>query len=125
MLNASYFFGSSGTVGFLSNGNWKNVSNGFLGLRFIINGQVHYGWARVNVHLKLLGFGAKINVTLLGYAYETTPNNSIQAGETAAVASNAAGPEAAKTYPGTLGALALGSNGLSIWRRKQPSAGHP
>ena len=37
--------GGSGTCA----GNWNNVKNRYLGLKFSINGQTHYGWARLNV----------------------------------------------------------------------------
>lgn len=60
------------------NGNWLNVS-GFLGLEFLIDGQIHYGWAQMTVHFdptqKLL------SATLTGYAYETVAERSIVAGQ--------------------------------------------
>ena len=35
-----------GTSGFAS-GSWLNVETAYLGLKFVVNGEVHYGWARV------------------------------------------------------------------------------
>ena len=32
-----------------SYGPWANVTNRYLGFKFLIHGQVHYGWARVSV----------------------------------------------------------------------------
>jgi hypothetical protein len=32
-----------------SRGQWRNVTKRYLGIRFQVNGQFHYGWARLNV----------------------------------------------------------------------------
>ena len=32
-------------------GQWDDVNNRYVGLRFTIKGKTHYGWARLNVHL--------------------------------------------------------------------------
>jgi hypothetical protein len=85
---------------------------GFLGLKFLINGQTHYGWAHVTVRNN--------NAVLNGYAYETVPNQSIRTGETS-------GPVEVGTFmpgkipaaPATLGLLAQGSQGLDIWRKSE------
>jgi hypothetical protein len=60
-------------------GRWINVTNGYLGLKFTIKGNIHYGWARLTV--RVLG-GAFIRTTITGYAYETIPNKPIMAGHT-------------------------------------------
>jgi hypothetical protein len=89
-----------------SKGNWKNVTDRYLGLKFGISGEVHYGWARVSVVVK----GAtSFTAVLLGYAFETNPKQAIRAGATGGArevdaADNPGGPA-------TLGALALGSAG--------------
>jgi hypothetical protein len=62
----------------VSGGPWKNVHNRYLGLKFLIRGKVHYGWARLNVTIA----GQAVNATLTGYAYETIPNKAIVAGQT-------------------------------------------
>jgi|HubBroStandDraft_6_1064221.scaffolds.fasta_scaffold427893_1 hypothetical protein len=100
-------------------GKWVNVRGRYLGLRFKIKGRTHYGWARLNVQV----VGAPhpgITAVLTGYAYETIPGKAIIAGETKGphdgeptASLNTPTPEAA-----TLGALAIGAPGLSIWRRK-------
>ena len=89
-------------------GNWVNASDKFLGLRFDINGQVHFGWAEFDVSVNRLSFSA----TLLGYAYDTVANQGIRAGQTTSPATST--PE-----PATLGLLALGAAGLAAWRRKR------
>jgi hypothetical protein len=60
-------------------GQWFNVSNRYLGLKFNIKGKAHYGWLRMSV--RVLGH-AKMITTLSGYAYETIPNKPIIAGQT-------------------------------------------
>jgi hypothetical protein len=70
-------FRSSG-VSTVSGGPWKNVKNKFLGLKFLIKGKYHYGWARLNVSI----VGHNIETTLTGYAYETIANKAIVAGAT-------------------------------------------
>jgi hypothetical protein len=104
-------------------GPWARQSNlqAYMGLKFTINGKIHFGWARVKVDTLQFPF---FSVTLTGYAYETIPGKAIIAGATkgpddveptAAFSSHT--PE-----PATLGALALGAPGLSIWRRDEPVA---
>jgi hypothetical protein len=61
-------------------GNWFNVKNRYLGLRFQIRGRNHYGWARLNVQVDRKH---RLTALLTGYAYETIPNKAIQAGQTA------------------------------------------
>ncbi len=53
---------------------WNGVTNGYLGVRFLISGSTHYGWVRLNVNNAGTGF------TIKDYAYESTPNTSILAG---------------------------------------------
>jgi hypothetical protein len=102
-------------------GYWFNVRDGYLGLSFRIDGQVHYGWARFNVLTKS-GFR---NVAILtGYAYETEPDTPIIAGDTGGAADSEGMAEPGILPPvrsqtvATLGALALGAPGLEIWRRE-------
>lgn len=95
-----------------SNGPWKNVTNRYLGFRFLINGQAHYGWARLNVEWK------SGNITLTGYAYETVANQTIIAGHTSGPSVAELSPELSPvSQPATLGVLARGSDGLDLWRR--------
>jgi hypothetical protein len=113
-----------------SQGQWANLKNRYLGLKFRIDGKVHYGWARLSVEV---GSG-KIVTTLTGYAYETIPNKAICAGQThGATESDTATPDvrmpaasglAANVEPtprpaqsASLGALALGAGHASSWRR--------
>jgi hypothetical protein len=106
-------------------GSWCNITDRYLGLKFISRGKTHYGWARFNVHNN----GLAITYVLTGYAYETIPGRAIIAGKTK-------GPDDGEPIaslneqipkripePATLGALALGAPGLAIWRREEAVAG--
>lgn len=104
-------------------GPWSSGQNRYLGLEFLIKGEVHFGWARLNVSCK----GLDVFATLSGYAYETVPNKPIIAGQTkGSDEESSAGPDASLAVPAPrpapLGLIALGSSGLSIWRREE-SAG--
>ncbi len=111
MMFAQSFFSSSGLRESSARGNWKDVRSRFLGLKFQINGQTHYGWARLTVQYNHY---TRISATLLGYAYETVADQSIEAGQTAAGQIGEAAPSEPKPQSSTLGALALGSAGR--WR---------
>jgi hypothetical protein len=79
-------------------GNWFDVKDRYLGLKFKIHGETHYGWARLSVQFVLnKGIVAK----LTGYAYETVPNKPIIAGKTK-------GPDVITMPAGSLGELARG-----------------
>lgn len=77
-------------------GPFNDVTNGFIGFRFSLNDNSHFGWARISV---------SDVVTLHDFAYENTPNTAINAGDGIPV------PE-----PGTLALLAAGATGLLAWR---------
>jgi hypothetical protein len=101
-----------------SDGPWKDARNRYLGLKFSINGEAHYGWARLTVTAK-----GGISATLTGYAYETVANRPILAGQTSgsevAVAIDPQ-KELAPSQPcATLGMLARGADRLAIWRRDE------
>jgi hypothetical protein len=100
-------------------GSWGGlVQARYLGIRFLINGEVHYGWARVGIEFN--GPKQSIQPLLTGYAYETQPDKPIRAGDKgkneATSPTNEASPQSEAKPAGTLGALALGTNGLSVWR---------
>jgi hypothetical protein len=78
-----------------------NVKNHYVGLKFVIDGETHYGWARFNVQVRQPLHG-NLQAVLTGYAYETVANAPILAGKTS-------GAEEAATPPATLGQLAAGA----------------
>jgi hypothetical protein len=101
-----------------SDGPWKDATKHYLGLKFSINGETHYGWARLTVTAK-----GGISATLSGYAYETVPNKPILAGQTSgSEVSMAIEPQemlAPSQLYATLGMLARGADRLAIWRRDE------
>jgi len=91
----------------------KGNTGGFTALKFMISGEIHYGWA----HVVLTSTGP----VLRGYAYETAAGVSIEAGaikdKQEADASHA--PDLPGPQPASLGMLALGAPGVAVWRRPE------
>ena len=97
---------------------WANVKNRYLGMKFVINGEIHYGWARFSTGCDV----ETINVfgTLTGYAYESVPNRPIITGLTHYPRENETEPvteSAPSAEPASLGRLAQGESGLIFWRK--------
>lgn len=67
-------YGSSGTFG-----NWINVTDKYLGLRFVVGANTYYGWARLDVNSSGNIWSVK------DYAYEDVSGVSILAGATGIV----------------------------------------
>lgn len=80
-IMAELAWGSCG-VGTL--GQWLNVSNRYLGLKFLgPDNQIYYGWANVSAVAYVDAYGhLQTNVTLAGFAYETVPGQQILTGQT-------------------------------------------
>jgi hypothetical protein len=114
----------SGCSGTSWKGQWANdgkgLANAYLGLKFLINGQFHFGWARITVKT---GTGFGFTARLTGYAYETNPGQGIIAGRTHSNDEpETPAPVSLRTptkEQPTLGVLATGAPGLFIWRRDE------
>ena len=116
--NELLLFGTAGTAYSIPDPRcpFGNLPRGaFLGLKFLINGETHYGWAHVALTTGLH------KAVISGYAYETVPNQSINTGKTSGPSSVSqlemiplTSPE-----PATLGLLARGAESISIWRRPE------
>jgi hypothetical protein len=96
-----------------------NTQTKYLGVQFKISGQTYYGWVRIQIAaLQLTG-------AITGYAYEDAPNTPIKAGalhEAPAGSEKPAALTPASPAPRqSLGALAIGSSGISIWRGEENS----
>ncbi len=95
-------------------GKWANggkgVKNHYLGVKFLISGQVHYGWVRLTINLK--------TPAITGWAYETVVNQPITTGFPHE-ADDAAGNHGNDSAPqgATLGILGLGARGVEIRNR--------
>jgi hypothetical protein len=106
-------------------GPWYEVTDRYLGLSFRRNGRTHYGWARLTVSIP-----SPLYAKLTGYAYETIAGKSINAGQKKEAADEAGeedfGRGASLTnpipdtpQPASRGMLALGAQGIPLWRRKE------
>jgi hypothetical protein len=95
------FYGSAGP--------WKETTHRFLGLKFVFQGQVHYGWARLDVTATTNGIYGGIT----GYAYETEPNTPILTGQESGARKRhkASHGSSRSASPGSLGMLAGGATG--------------
>jgi hypothetical protein len=82
-------------------GKGKGVTDRYLGLKFVVDGEVHYGWARLSVTLGHHRQFDDVSGTLTGYAYETIPDKPIIAGQIT-------GLDVITVQPETLVGLALG-----------------
>jgi hypothetical protein len=84
-------------------GDWDGGATGYIGLQLTIEGQINFGWAQFtyNDTSNL----ATASITLIDYAFETTPNVAIITG---------AVPE-----PGSLALLVAGATGVATMRRRR------
>jgi hypothetical protein len=112
-----------GSCGYGSGGQWKLATRLYLGLQFTIQGQTHFGWARVSVSATDRGVYAAVT----GYVYESVPNTSIVTGQTQGTAkkkktralqANPVSVNRPAPEPASLGLLAHGFLGLDVWRRR-------
>jgi hypothetical protein len=109
-------------------GNWAGGHpNRFIGVKFKINGKIHFGWVRLTVTVKHKGNGkgptGSFSATITEYGYESVANKSCGAGLPGAAAPEAPHGSSVpkqenslKTGP-ALGMLALGADALPLWRR--------
>jgi hypothetical protein len=89
--------------------------NRFVGVKFKIDGAIHYGWVRVTVKTSTKRY--YVTGTVTEYGYETIANKPVFAGLTG---KNVPDDEASESNAGpSLGALALGADGLALWRREE------
>jgi hypothetical protein len=107
-----------------ASGSWLGVESAYLGLKFMISGEVHYGWA----YIKFVAPGNFLSGSIYGYAYETVPNQPIVTGQTSGLVENGRsgvpGPTAINSVhnaSASLGLLATGSLGLGMRREMQAS----
>lgn len=92
------------------------MNDKYLGVKFLISGQVHEGWIRLTM---TNSFG-DVKGTITGYAYETVANETgLAAGQIRSENEDATTgetkPPAYTVKPATLGMLSLGAAGLSFW----------
>jgi hypothetical protein len=118
---AGVFFGSTNT---LHSGSWLSVETAYLGLKFMVNGETHYGWARIKF-VSPVSFNF-LSGSIAGYAYETVANQPILTGQTSGTVKKSKQPgqagAALQSVPTTrtqsLGMLAAGAAATPLWRGK-------
>jgi len=94
---------------------WANAQGKYLGLRFHLSDGYHFGWARVTVRYHNGSHSQRTwDALITGYAYETEPNKPILAGQ---VSEGDISQTHRSKHP-ALGSLALGAEGIAIWRRE-------
>jgi len=105
-------------------GYWDgNPQDRYLGIRFQIDGEIHYGWIRLTVTTSTQLHGPVMSAEITEYAYETVPNASIYAGQTEERTSEVQAPQNIQNRRGpALGMLAAGAEGLPLWRREETTA---
>lgn len=135
VFRAGYFVMAGASTGG-KHGNFTNVKDRYLGFRLYECGfgcfsYYDYGWARFTVLVK----DHELEVLLSGYAYESTPRHPIRAGQKSGPDAPVYAPEpddpesdsgvrselgliwqASPQAP--LGLLALGAQGLPLWRQR-------
>jgi hypothetical protein len=105
-------------------GDFRYARGNYLGLRFQINGETHFGWARFTVRFRGgLPKDRTWEAHLTGYAYETVAGKGIKAGQTKEDDDANSQPDAmplrsVRQQPIALGALALGADGIAHLRRE-------
>ncbi len=98
-------------------GHWGgNPPNRYIGVKFPIDGATHYGWIRLTANF-ITRKGVKATIT--AFAYETVANKRITAGSTSGAVIKAEAREGLRSIQPVLGMLALGVDGLALWRREE------
>ncbi len=122
-IKPSNYFRATGSMAGTSDGFrfgvWQNVRDRYVGVKFLIGGQVHFGWIGFRA-VSVSGGGT--NAAFFGYAYETVPNKPIRAGDTGSLQVTEVTPEAnlpAKPVEQTtLALMATGFSAMPEVRRR-------
>jgi hypothetical protein len=121
VANLISFTGSSAAG---SIGPWRQATNLFLGVKFLILGEVHYGWVRVDLNGTLQKFYGAVS----GYAYESTANAPIKTGQKSSSESSKSARRKIAGLPAPaksgLGQLAIGALGLDGGRNADGAPGN-
>ena len=125
-MTAGYKFFSSPQAGIsiTTGGNFAGVAGlqgwaigdiGYFGFKFSNTSGVHYGWGQINIHGATGGFVAGQGFTLTQAYYNTTPDASIQVGDTGGSPSSV--PEIDPASAGSVLSLVMGSLAMLERRR--------
>jgi hypothetical protein len=95
-----------------------NPKDKYVGVRFSLDGELHYGWIRLTVTTTPQVDGAPLKAEITAYAYETEANTIIYAGLTKDATAEIEPSMSIPNHRGpSLGMLALGAEGVPLWRR--------
>jgi hypothetical protein len=113
------FRNSESTLGTYSAGNFLNITSRYLGVKFVINGEVHYGWIGFR-SVTVGGFHdhGELTAKVAGWAYETEPNKPIVAGAMGEQDSESNSAALRSAEPTSLELLAAGNVAIDDWRRR-------
>ena len=99
------------------NGLWQAdgtpTGRGFMGLRFVVAGNTHFGWADITLN-------PDFSVTLHSFAYEACADQGIDAGATSGGADCSTVGEVPEPHSAAM--LAMGAAGLLAYRRRRKAA---
>jgi hypothetical protein len=111
-------------------GNFQLKKTNYIGFKFSVSGEHHYGWVRLSVTFDQGGDGKVGTMHISSFGYETTPNTAVHAGQCSSqpvLRSPASSEQKARRNsvrnartarpPASLGELAAGSSGMRVWRR--------
>lgn len=107
-----YYFGTMVKAGG-GRGAWKKQGTDFVGFRFNNGSGRQFGWARV----RMGGQNTNFTFTVLDYAW-ADPGEPIKPGQISASGADIH-EDAVLQQEGSIGLLALGATGISLWRRKR------
>jgi hypothetical protein len=98
---------------------WAMGETGYFGFKFSNGSGVHYGWGQINIHGTTGGYSVGQGYTLTEAYYNSTPDASIQVGDTGG--SPSAVPEIDPASAGSVLSLVVGSLAMLERRRLRRS----
>lgn len=104
-------------------GNLQFGQTNYFGFKFLVAGNLHYGWVRLESSI-VSGHTPSIRTKVMEYGYESTPDTTILAGSCSSasnrrVSANEARMMGETPQPFSLGVLALGAPGMTLWRTEE------
>lgn len=105
----------SGNIGGVAGQGWAMGDTGYFGFKFSNTSGVHYGWGQINIHGTTGGYSVGQGYTLTQSYYNTTPDASIQVGDTGGSPSSV--PEIDPASAGSVLSLVMGSLAMLERRR--------
>jgi hypothetical protein len=91
-------------------GRWANTTDRYLGVKFVVNGEIHFGWIGFR---SVSQVGYQLAAKLAGWAYETNPITPILTGDMGT------GTTAGSFQPTSLEMLATGHAAAQTWRERK------